>query len=280
MKIRTINPNNENDIKAMDILERSSFELTGNDPTECPQAIGYIAQQGIIFLGYEIAIKGENIPKDLVEVVGADRAKGGEEIPVGFIELIALDKSLEFYRENKGNAELAESPFILSKKNADRIYEFARRYAKDCDIIDHHGIGIHAEYQGSGRGNQLLRHAMTSDFVSGKVVDCNVDILLREDGGLVDIFNDRSFALHLNNEGFIATSVIEPPVYKDSIVYAATVKLPNPVVFDQDKVNLNINDLRQKPADLLSRLDVLSRNGYVAIRYDSRNQKMEFVRIK
>lgn len=277
MKIKELNPDDETQINAMSVLERSAFELSGNDPTEFPEVIKYIGREGKVFVGYE-TVKKENIPADLADVICIKEAVA--EIPVAFIELIALDNSLSFYSRNKYNESLTDSPFMVSKSSTDRIYNFARKYARgDCTIIDHHGVGVHKDFQNSGRGSVLLEHALSSEFTKGKLIVCNIDIAKRNDENVLqDIFNDRSFAAHLNR-GFITGDILEPPVYEGTIFYASTLRIPN-IGFSGRKKEFDVGRLRQDPKNLVDEMKELHAMGFVGVGYNSKTRIMYFDRIK
>lgn len=276
MIIKELNPNYEDQIKLNSALERSAFQLSGNDPTEFPKVLKYIGENGKTFVGYETVNK-EDIPKDLAEIVKIEGPTA--EIPIAFIELITLDKSIDFYNNNKSDESLVDSPFIVSKSNAGRIYEFARKYAKkDSMIVDHHGVGVHKDFQEHGCGSKLLEYALNCDFTKGKVIVCNVDIAKQDETGIVDIFNDRSFAQHLNR-GFITGNILEPPIYEGTIFYASTLKIPNISLTGTVK-EVNIGELRREPENLIIRMKRLHANGFVGVGYDSKKEIMYFDKIK
>jgi hypothetical protein len=277
--IRRINPSDECDLRIMEVLEISSFKLSGNDPTEYKEVIKYIAEFGKVFLGYDMALPGGEIPDDLASIVGNKVTKGGEEIPASFIELITLDKSMEFYYTNKNNPYFKNSPFMVSKKEADRIYNFIRKLGfNDSDIVDHHGIGVHKDYQGKGKGKELLNFAMADLMVTGKVVQCNIDIAKKVEEGIEDIFNDGSFSIHFKS-GFVIVDVLYPPVYENSIIYAATVRIPEIKFKETDIKLLNISKMRKNPKQLIDEVHKLTSSGYVGVGYD-KESVMHFKKLK
>lgn len=279
MNIRELNPSDAVDLRFMDILERSSFDLSGNDPTELSDVIKYMAENGKIFLGCDTLNSGETIPDDLSRVIGYNKAKGGEELPIGFIELITLDKVYEFYRERSSDLSLVESPLMVSMGGAKQVYETAQRYQEDSSkIVVHHGIGIHKDYQNQGEGKELLNYAMNDDLVSGKVINCNIDIAkmeIRDD--LVDVFNDRSFALHLNHHDFVVAGVLQPPVYNEETIYAATLLVPG-IEFVGSPIVVNIKESRKDPKEIVKEIDRLTKSGYVGTSYNREQQTMTFMK--
>ncbi|MDP2750967.1 MAG: hypothetical protein Q8O89_09120 [Nanoarchaeota archaeon] len=298
INIGVIDPTDERELLAMDVLERSSFELSGNDPTENPKVIKYIAEHGRIVAFFDRLLLGDlkKVPADLQEIGYGVQAATSEtdikqsisaeikaecgRIPLAFVELISLNKSMEFFKQNINDMNLVDSPFMISKANDKRIYKFIRNVLgyDDAQIIDHHGIGVHQDYQDQGKGSHLLFRATSREAIGSSAVQCNIDVAtLNSEGTLDDVFNDKSFNIHLTKSGFFLADILAPPVYEQQMTYAAVIKIPNPI-FESGEIKLDINELRKNPSDLVEALQDMTSRGYVG-NYYSTNGMMTFQKL-
>ncbi len=142
------------------------------------------------------------------------------------------------------------------------------------DVLIQHGIGIHQAYQGKGYSAYLLRYAMNK-YARNKVAEGMIDLARKRDDTFVEIFNDRSFALHLNHADFFLTGIVDPPVY-DKELFCGRVVRDERQSFSSSFFVLDIGALRENPENMLHEMRRAISDGYVGVHYDRTTQRLLF----
>lgn len=253
-----VDPDDAKQIEDASFCEREGFG-TGLDPQELPPVLQFVAKHGHIWLQYAV--------------------ENRQRIPTGVIEFIPLLKALEYRPEDidPGKYDLSISPFNIIMENQERVFSDVRRFAKDQDIVYHHGIAM--VRKGGGYGTLLMRYSLNNTrYVKNRMVVCFPDAAkIDEESGKLNLApNEDSFTLHLK-AGFVLTGVVDPPVYDETLTYYSFIKGRGISYFGKE-ILLN---LAEGPAEeALREVRRLTSKGYLGVEYSKESHEMRFEHIK
>lgn len=249
-----VSPDNIEQIEEASHQEKEGIGR-GVDPVEIVPVLQYISRKGIIWLQYIYEKSGKKA--------------------TGVIEFIPLTKALQF---NPGKIEakpedLELSPFAVVMADQKRIFEGARRFTRDDEIIYHHGISM--ERRGQGYGTLLMAHALkTMPALSDKAVVCFIDAAAWTPEGLQLLPNEDSITLHLK-AGFYLAGVVSPPVYDEKITYYLFVKWKG-IHVDLAHKGFPVNLAEGNAQQVLNKIAIMTSKGVLGINYSKTTHEMFF----
>jgi len=256
-------PDNAKQIEDASFCEREGFG-TGLDPQELPPVLQFIAKYGYIWLQYAV--------------------ENGKRIPTGVMELISLPKALEYRPGNidPGEYDLSISPFNVIMENQERVFASVRQFAKDQDIVYHHGIAM--SRRGKGYGTLLLRYALeNTPSVKNHFVVCFPDAAQIDEKtkGLNLAPNEDSFTVHLK-AGFVLAGVVDPPVYDETLTYYSFIRPAKKIkCVKNQKQEFRLNLADGSPTEVLNGVRMMTDGPltrvFLGVDYSKETHEIQFV---